>query len=145
MNKLSIEVLLGFDFGMKFIGVAVGQTVTQTSRALTTLKAKEGMPAWEQIDSLIKHWQPDAIIVGIPLNMDGTEQWTTLAAKKFAELLEERYKIPVFGIDERLSTISAKEQLFNEGGYKALKKDRIDSQAAQLILQSWLKQYDANK
>lgn len=140
MNKSSSNILLGFDFGTKHIGIAVGQTITKTARALTSIKATQGVPEWPILDSLVKTWQPEALIVGIPLNMDGTEQPLTLLAKQFADFLRERYKIPVYDMDERLTTVEAREQLFTKGGYRALKKDQVDSQAAQLILQSWLKQ-----
>ena len=142
MNKSSSNILLGFDFGTKHIGIAVGQTITKTARALTSIKAIAGIPEWPVLDSLVKTWQPEAFIVGIPLNMDGTEQPLTQLAKKFSDLLRERYKIPVYDMDERLTTVAAKEQLFTKGGYRALRKDKIDSQAAQLILQGWLKQQD---
>jgi len=133
-------ILLGFDFGTKYIGVAVGQTITQTARALTTLKAEKGIPDWLVVDALIRTWQPHAFVVGIPLNMDGTEQPLTQLAREFTKLLGERYLLPVYHMDERLTTVAAKEQLFTEGGYRALEKKKIDSLAAQLILQNWLKQ-----
>lgn len=72
MNKSAHEILLGFDFGMKRIGVAVGQTVTKTARPLTVIQAAQGIPQWDALSKLIKTWQPDALVVGIPLNMDGT-------------------------------------------------------------------------
>jgi putative Holliday junction resolvase len=140
MVKHPPEILLGFDFGMKRIGVAVGQTVTQTARPLDTIKANQGEPNWDALDKLIKTWQPDALIIGIPLNMDGTEQSITLAARKFADLIGARFQLPVYGVDERLTTKAAREYLFNEGGYKALQNGQVDSVAAQLILQSWLNQ-----
>lgn len=140
MNKSAHEILLGFDFGMKRIGVAVGQTVTKTARPLTVIQAAQGIPQWDALSKLIKTWQPDALVVGIPLNMDGTEQAVTLAARAFADALRERYKLPVYGIDERLTTREAREQLFSQGGYKALQKTQIDSVAAQLILQTWFMQ-----
>lgn len=140
MEKESLKVLLGIDFGMKRIGVAVGQTVTQTARPLETIKANQGIPQWERFDKLIKTWQPDALVVGIPLNMDGTTQPLTTIAEQFADSLRERYKLPVYGIDERLSTKDARERLFREGGYKALQDGQVDSVAAQLILQNWLTQ-----
>jgi putative Holliday junction resolvase len=68
----------------------------------------------------------------------------TQAAKQFADSLKERYKLPVYGIDERLSTKDARERLFKEGGYKALQDGQVDSVAAQLILQNWLLQYPQN-
>ena len=134
------HIVLGFDFGLKRIGVAVGQTLTKTARPLTTLQARNGVPDWTQLANLIKTWQPTACIVGIPLNMDGTEQPITQAAKEFSNQLAERFKILVHGMDERLSTKDARERLFNAGGYKALQDGQIDSIAAQLILENWLNQ-----
>lgn len=136
--KHPLNILLGFDFGTKHIGVAVGQTITQTARALTSIKATAGIPDWMQVDELINTWRPEAFVVGIPLNMDGTEQPLTQLAKKFANLLRERYQLPVYDMDERLTTVAAKDQLFSVGGYKALDKKNIDSMSAQLILQNWL-------
>lgn len=134
------EILLGFDFGLKRIGVAVAQTVTKTARPLCMVPANAGEPRWDELDKIIKTWRPDKLIVGIPLNMDGTEQPITKNAKKFADALRERYKIPVYGIDERLTTKEAREQTFATGGYKALQKKQIDSVAAQLILETWFMQ-----
>lgn len=130
--------ILGFDFGMKSIGIAVGQTFTKTAQALSALSAKQGEPTWNQVEELIKSWKPEALIVGIPLNMNGTEQPITHAAKKFAKQLEERFRLPVHLVDERLSTVEAREKLFDQGGFKALKKANIDSTSAQLILEMWL-------
>ncbi len=140
MNKNPSSFVLGFDFGTKRIGVAVGQLITETARPLTMLAAKNGVPQWDQIEKLIKTWRPDAIIVGIPLNMDGTEQAVTKKARAFASSLAERYKIPVHGIDERLTTRDARDQVFKKGGYKALQDRQIDSIAAQLILETWFMQ-----
>lgn len=131
------KILLSFDFGMKRIGVAIGQTVTQTARPLETLAAKQGEPDWRDIARLIKKWRPDAIVIGIPLNMDGTDQPITTNAKQFAEKMRIETKLPVYEMDERLTTKDAREQLFNEGGYKALQGGQIDQIAAQLILQNW--------
>jgi len=131
-------LLLGFDFGTKRIGVAIGQKLTKVARPLLTLPAKEGIPHWEKLTQLIKHWQPQAFVVGIPLNMDGTEQPLTHAARNFAKMLHERYHLPVYEVDERLTTVDARERLFEAGGYKALQDGQVDSKAAQLILQNWL-------
>jgi putative Holliday junction resolvase len=144
MTKHLPETLLGFDFGMKRIGVAVGQTVTKTATPLTVLKAHRGIPEWSMVSQLIKKWQPDALVVGIPLNMDGTEQPLTTSAKAFADSLHAQFKLPVHGMDERLTSVEAKARLFSEGGYKALRNTPIDSIAAQLILQNWLAQITHN-
>jgi putative Holliday junction resolvase len=140
MNQPIPEILLGFDFGMKRIGVAVGQTVTQSARPLGTLKAINGVPQWPAITRLITTWHPGGLVVGIPLNMDGTEQPLTAAAQQFADSLYKHFKLPVYGMDERLTSVEAKARLFSEGGFKALRKGEIDSVAAQLILQNWLAQ-----
>lgn len=138
MKNDTQKTLLGFDFGMKRIGVAVGQTITQSARPLVTLNANQGVPQWEVLNKLIKTWQPDALVVGIPLNMDGTEQPLTQAAQAFSDALKERYELPVYGADERLSTKDARARLFDQGGYKALQNGQVDSMAAQLILQNWI-------
>ena len=131
------RILLGFDFGMKRIGVAVGQTITRSARPLETLAAKEGEPNWDILGKLIKKWRPDALVVGIPLNMDGTAQPISAHAKAFGDALRQRYQLPVHEMDERLTTKDAREKLFKEGGYKALHDGQVDSIAAQLILQNW--------
>jgi len=132
-----LAILMSFDFGTKRIGVAIGQMVTKVARPLLTLPAKNGVPQWEKLAQLVKRWQPQAFVVGIPLNMDGSEQPLTHAARSFALMLHERYKLPVHEVDERLTTVDARERLFSEGGYQALQEGRVDSVAAQLILQTW--------
>lgn len=136
-----IKVLLGFDFGMKRIGVAVGQCITESARPLEPLAAKSGVPTWEAVDKLIEKWRPDALVVGIPLNMDGTDQPITNNAKAFAAALQTRYALTLFEMDERLTTKDARERVFHTGGYKALQSQSIDSVAAQLILQNWFAIY----
>lgn len=137
----TFNVLLGFDFGTKRIGVAVGQTITKTARPLSTITAKDGIPAWDTIDALIKKWRPDALVVGIPLNMDGTDQPISEKARHFAHTIQKRYELTLFEMDERLTTKDARERVFREGGYKALQNQQIDSVAAQLILQNWFAIY----
>ncbi len=129
--------LMAFDFGMKRMGVAVGQSVTQSATPLETLAMKDGNPPWDKIQKLINHWKPDALIVGIPLNMDGTDQPITLSARAFAQTLAEKTHLTVYQTDERLTTKAAREQLFSEGGYKALQAGQVDAYAAKLILENW--------
>jgi putative holliday junction resolvase len=131
------KILIAFDFGMKRIGVAIGQTVTQTARPLDTIQAKDGVPNWAAVTKLIKKWLPDALVVGIPLNMDGSDQAITHHAREFADMLGEHFQIPVHEMDERLTTKDARERLFAQGGYKALQDGQVDRVAAQLILQNW--------
>lgn len=133
--------LLGFDFGTKSIGVAVGQTVTKSAKPLTVIKVKDDSIDWSKVARLIDEWKPDVLVVGLPLNMDGSEQAITQIATKFADDLRRRFNLPVHLIDERLTTVEARARLFEEqGGYRALQKPAIDAMAAQLILESWMQQ-----
>lgn len=132
------RTILGFDFGSKSIGVAVGQEVTGTASPLAALKAVDGIPNWDILASVFKEWQPHLAVVGLPLNMDGTNQQVTFAAKKFANRLNAKYRVKVETYDERLTTVDAKARLFEMGGYKKLEKDKIDSASACLILESWM-------
>ena len=135
------ETLLGFDFGTKSIGVSTGQMITATAQPLAAIKANDGIPNWDIVKKVISDWQPDLLIIGLPLNMDGTEQPITQRARKFANRLNGRFGVKIALQDERLTTASAKEFIFNHGGYKALEKGKIDSVSAALILESWMENY----
>ncbi len=132
------RTLMGFDFGTSHIGIAIGQEITATASPLKAIKAKDGIPNWQQIEGLLKEWQPDVLVIGLPLNMDGTEQPLTLRAKKFANRLFGRFGIPIELQDERLTTADAKADLFAHGGYRNLQKDNIDCQSAVIILESFM-------
>ena len=132
-----MSTIMAFDFGTKSIGVAVGQTVTGTASPLLGIKARDGIPNWDEIAALLKEWQPDKLVVGLPLNMDGTDQHVTRAARKFANRLFGRFGIETLTQDERLTTVDARARLFEDGGYRALKKDHVDALAAALILESY--------
>lgn len=129
--------LIAFDYGTTSIGVAVGQAISGTARPLPALKARDGQTDWTKVAQLLHDWQPDYLVVGLPLNMDGTEQPLTQQARKFAQRLHGRFGLQVKLHDERLSTVEARDQLFSHGGYRALQKGRIDSTAAVIILESW--------
>lgn len=137
MRETGQRTILAFDFGTKSIGVAVGQEITATASPLPALKAKDGIPDWQQVETLYTQWEPDLVVVGLPLNMDGTEQEVTQRAKKFANRLHGRFRRPVETWDERLSTADAKAMLFELGGYKKLTKDKVDSVSACVIFTSW--------
>ncbi|SET82903.1 Holliday junction resolvase RuvX [Thalassotalea agarivorans] len=128
---------LGFDFGKKYIGVAVGQELTGTATALGSVKAYDGIPHWDNIKKYLDEWQPDYVVVGLPLNMDGTEQQLTKDARKFGNRIHGRFGINVEFQDERLTTTDAKARLFERGGYRNLKKDNIDAESAKLIVESY--------
>lgn len=140
MTQQQDKTYLAFDFGLKHIGVAVGQSITQTASPLTTLSAKDGIPDWEVIKTLIENWKPSDIIVGIPLNMDGTEQPMTFKARKFANRLKTRFQLPVHDVDERLSSYEAKHRLLaNAKRFDPRKlKQTIDAVAASILLEQWM-------
>lgn len=134
------RTILGFDFGMKNIGIAVGQELTRTANPLTAIKARDGIPDWDQIAKLLSEWQPALLIVGLPLNMDGTEQEMTAAARRFGNRLHGRFQLPVEWQDERLSTYEALDHLGIRSKMDSRQRRDVDQLSAQLILQSWLNQ-----
>lgn len=136
------KIFLGFDFGYKRIGVAVGQALTSSASPLSTLQAKQGQPNWDTVQQLIKEWEPSAMIVGLPTCVDGSELYTTPAARGFARQLRKRFALPVHLVDERFSTVEARSQLFAEGGYRKIKASQIDSYAACVILEQWLAMHE---
>ncbi len=126
--------LLGFDYGTAKIGIAVGQTVTGTATPLQTLRAVDQRPDWEAIGRLIGHWQPDALVVGLPCDMDDSETDITPRARRFARQLEGRYRLPVHMMDERLTSMEAQRLV----GYRPRRIEDLDAIAAKLILETWL-------
>ena len=132
------ETLIAFDFGEKRIGIATGQTVTRTATPLETIPVQGGKPDWSAIDRLVDAWKPDALVVGLPLNMDGTEQWITAHARRFANRLRARSGLPVHLADERLSTREAWTRLIESGA----RRDDPDPVAAQVILEGWFAESD---
>ncbi len=131
-------IYLGFDFGYKRIGVAVGQTLTGSASPLTTLDAKLGVPHWDVVQALLSQWRPLALVVGLPTCIDDSELYTTAAARGFARQLRKRFALPVHLVDERLSTVEARAYLFAKGGYRKINNSEIDSIAACVILEQWL-------
>ena len=128
---------LAFDYGIKRIGVATGQRLTGTASPQTPLPANNGQPNWDQVGELITQWQPNALIVGLPLNMDGSDNPITERARKFAKRLHGRFHLTCHLVDERLSTREARERTGMQG-----KSDRhagqLDSAAACIILEQFL-------
>lgn len=107
MTRDKITVL-AFDFGLNNIGVAAGQTITRSAGAITTLKARAGVPDWQAVDALLSEWQPDLLLVGLPLNMDQSMSTMGLRAKQFAAALRARYRLNVEMVDERLTSFEAR-------------------------------------
>lgn len=131
------RTVMGFDFGTKSIGIAVGQEITGTANSIGAVKARDGIPNWDEIGAHIADWKPDLLVVGLPLNMDGTNQQVTFQAKKFANRLHNNFKLQVETQDERLTTTDAKARLFEQGGYRNLGKGNVDSMSAVIILESF--------
>lgn len=136
--------IVAFDFGLKRIGVATGQTLTGTTQMLAPIAARDGIPDWGILEKLMKEWQPDLLLVGIPLAIDGSDLSVTPNARKFMNRLHGRFGLPVQAVDERVTSKEARQQLFEHGGYKLLKNQSVDSLAAELMLQQWLHE-QANK
>ena len=138
-SKMQGDTYLGFDFGTKKIGVAVGQTTTATASPLQTIRSIQQTPNWEILGKLIHEWQPVGLVVGISRQTDGTDNPVTPRMLKFCRQLEGRFQLPVFQQDEAYSTFEAKQLLFDEVSVNATKLWAVQDQlAAQLILQSWL-------
>lgn len=135
-----LRLLLGFDYGSKQIGVAVGQVITGQARELCILKAQNGVPDWQKVEALVKEWQPDAIVVGLPLNMDGSKSEMSERAEKFARRLNGRFNLPVHTHDERLTTYEAKGQRLQQGQNSGYRERPVDALAAALLLQGWLEE-----
>lgn len=137
------RTVLGFDFGHRRIGVAVGHELTGTAGPLATLETRRQQPDWEAIDRLIDQWQPDLLVVGITGHADGAPHPVTEAALQFSRQLQARYQLPVQTIDERLSSWEAEALIATRcqpGHRRRRDKSAIDQVAAALILESWFNQ-----
>lgn len=132
---------LGFDFGLKRIGVAVGQSLTGTASPLVTLHSRDARPDWEGIAALIAEWRPAALVVGLPYNKDGSAQPLTERAERFARQLEGRYGLPVHLVDERYSSAQAEAVLRDNRreGRRRVARGDVDAAAACIILEAWLR------
>lgn len=139
--------ILGFDFGTKYIGIAVGHTETRLAQPLACVRARDGRPDWAQIEKLIKEWRPALLVLGAPGNMDGTDTHVSAAARRFGDRLRARYNLPLEMVDERLTTRAARSALESAVDPAGTRFSRDSSRpdfnalnqvAAQLILQAWL-------
>ncbi len=132
--------VIGFDFGQKRIGVAVGNNISKTARALITIDSSSNNQKFEAIQKIIEEWQPISIVVGVPFNVDGSEHKVTNLSKKFAKQLEQKYSLPTHLIDERYTSIEANHEIKDKKIDLKKKKLLIDQIAAKIILQSYLDQ-----
>jgi putative holliday junction resolvase len=137
---------LGLDFGDKKIGVAVGQLTTGTSSPLTTIRAVRQQPDWTKLSLIIAEWRPQGLVVGVSRQADGSDNPVTPKMLRFCRQLEGRYHLPVYQVDEALTTFEAKQMLFDDVKVGAAKLWEVQDQlAAQLILQSWINSRNASQ
>lgn len=125
------DVALGFDFGEVRIGVALGNGLTASARALTIVNGRT-KKKWEDIACLIREWQPAALVVGVPRHPDGTPHEVTEKALRFARSLASRSNLPVYVVDERYSSVAAEEWVS--------RGEALDAEAAAVILDQWFKE-----
>ena len=138
MHSANAETILGFDFGEKRIGVAVGNTVTSQAQALTTLHVESNAARLGAVEILVNEWQPASFVVGQPEHADGTPHEIAHLAKKFGNRLTEKFRLPVTYVNETLSSAEASSILGARGVKGIAQKAKIDAVAAQVILQSFL-------
>ena len=126
---MKAALVLAIDFGLRRMGLAAGQTVTGTAGPIGCLSANDGVPDWIELDRVIGEWRPDCLVVGLPLNMDGTESEMCGRVRRFAKLLERRYSNRVELADERLTTRDARQLQPGTDDHAV---------AARLIAETWL-------
>lgn len=132
--------LLGFDFGLRRIGVAVGQSLTGSASPVGVIPARDGEPDWAVLKRYLRDWAPTQLVVGLPLTMAGEDQDITRRARNFAASLGEHFDGPVHKVDERLSSKEAEARLktLRQQGRRRITREDIDCAAACVILESWL-------
>lgn len=132
------RTVMAFDFGLSRIGVATGNCLLGTTTPLPVVRAKDGVPQWHLLQELVDEWKPDLLVVGDPLNMDGSPSELGVRAEKFARRLHGRLGIEVVLVDERLSSFEAKATSREQGHRGDFRRQPVDSLAAELILKTWL-------
>jgi putative Holliday junction resolvase len=141
MKGKSLKRIMAFDFGLKNIGIAIGQIVSKTANTFDAIEARNGTPSWKKLDALIKEWDPDLLVIGSPLNMDGTKSEMQKKSHSFGMKLKSRYNKDIEFIDERLSTKEAiQRQQDNEFDVKLSSKITIHGLSAKIILESWFRE-----
>ena len=135
-NKSNVETVLAFDFGLKQIGVAFGQRITNQSTGIKIIKAKNGVPNWNEIKTIVEEWNPNTLVVGLPINMDDSESDMSKLTRTFAKALKDRIHKSVKLMDERLSSREAKNEV--KEVFKNFDATKADHIAASFILQSYL-------
>ncbi|ONF42246.1 Holliday junction DNA helicase RuvA [Marinobacter lutaoensis] len=139
MPDTGLRRVMAFDFGLRRIGVAVGQELLGTGEPLALIPARDGIPDWARIQGLLDEWRPDRVLVGLPLNMDGSENDMCARARKFGKRLHGRFHCPVTMVDERLTSFEAKGEVIAGGGSRDFGRHGVDDRAAVLILETWFR------
>ena len=129
--------LIGFDFGTRRIGVAIGETSTRIASPLGAIEAEANDARFREISRLVDEWQPAAFVVGRPKHADGSEHEVARLAEKFGRRLAREYALPVVFVDETLTSVAA-EQSLRESRTRARRSGDVDAMAATLLLQSYL-------
>jgi putative Holliday junction resolvase len=132
--------VLGFDYGARRIGVAVGSSLSG-ARALEVVTNGERGPDWPRLDALVRAWNPRTLLVGLPLTMEGEEQSNSHAARGFAAALTQRYSLPAPLVDERLSSREAAQRFARRRAAGAARRKQaaaLDAIAAEIIVETWL-------
>jgi len=134
---MNIQTVIGFDYGERRIGIATGQTITSSATPLITLNTINQKPDWDAIEKIINEWKPEALIVGLPTYLDGSDSEMTTKAQRFSRQLEGRFHLPVHLINESLTSFEAEQHLTKKNQHN---KQEIDKIAAAIIVQNWLEQ-----
>ncbi|MDY6815927.1 MAG: Holliday junction resolvase RuvX [Pseudomonadota bacterium] len=134
--------VMAFDFGTRRIGVATGQELLGTGEPLAMIPARDGIPDWSVVEKLLEQWRPDLVLVGLPLNMDDTENEMCARARKFGNRIHGRFHYPVEMVDERLTSFEAKGDVMARGGSRDFGRHGVDDRAAVLILETWFREQD---
>lgn len=140
-TDMSMMCVLGFDVGARRIGVAVGNTLSGTARAIAMVAARDNGPDWDAVAALVREWRPDRLVVGEPLTLDGEAQLATHLARRFAREASERFGLPVDLIDERSTSREADRRFAAQrraGQARRRDAHALDALAAQIILERWL-------
>jgi putative holliday junction resolvase len=133
--------IMGFDYGTRRIGLAVGNIISRSARALEVLANGERGPDWMRLETLLREWRPDALLVGLPLTVNDSEQVMSRAARNFAAELETRFRLPVTFVDERHSSREAAQRFAARRAGGAAKRKHaatLDAEAAAIIVERWL-------
>ena len=140
----SVTVVVGFDYGARRIGVALGNRISNSARALDVIDNGGAGPDWQRVGSLLREWRPDALLVGLPLTLDSGEQAASRAARAFAAELHARQRLPVALVDERLTSREAAQRFAaRRASGHARRKDaaNLDAIAAEVIVEQWLRDH----